>query len=67
MPAADRFMLDLGGQSVPVKASEGGAGVGLVVTATPPAGSFFSEKHFSGVRYEPIAITTSSNDARLIV
>jgi len=60
----ERFILDLGGRSVPVKASEGGARVGLVVTSAPSAGSIFSEKHLSGARYEPIVVTTSSNDTR---
>jgi hypothetical protein len=61
-----RFILELGGQfeQVQVKAIEGGARVGVVLTAAPAAGSFFSEKHLSGVRYEPIAITNSFSDAR---
>jgi len=58
------FVLELEGQTVPVKSVEGGAIVGVVVTAAPAAGSHFREKHISGVRYEPISITASSRRQR---
>jgi hypothetical protein len=58
------FFLELEGQSVPVKSIEGGAPVGVVVTAAPAAGGHFREKHLSGVRFEPIAIAASSRRAR---
>ena len=58
------FFLELEGQSVPVKSIEGGAPVGVVLTAAPAAGAHFREKHLSGVRFEPIAIAASSRRAR---
>ena len=58
------FFLELEGQSVPVKSIEGGAPVGVVLTAAPAAGTHFREKHLSGVRFEPIAIAASSRRAR---
>jgi hypothetical protein len=58
------FVLELEGQSLPVKSIEGGAAVGVVVVSTPSAGSHFREKHLSGVRFEPIAIATSSRRPR---
>src|SRR5262245_11064201 len=58
------FILELEGQSVPVKSIEGGAAVGVVMTAAPAAGAHFREKHLSGVRFEPIAIAASSRRAR---
>jgi len=58
------FLLELDGQSVPVKSIEGGAAVGVVLTAAPAAGAHFREKHLSGVRFEPIAIAASSRRAR---
>ena len=58
------FLLELEGQSVPVKSIEGGAPVGVVLTAAPAAGAHFREKHLSGVRFEPIAIAASSRRAR---
>jgi hypothetical protein len=68
MPAtsatAGSFFLELEGQSVPVKSIEGGAPVGVVLTAAPAAGAHFREKHLSGVRFEPIAIAASSRRAR---
>ena len=68
MPAASvttgSFFLELEGQSVPVKSIEGGAPVGVVLTAAPAAGAQFREKHLSGVRFEPIAIAASSRRAR---
>jgi hypothetical protein len=36
----------------------------VVVVSTPSAGSHFREKHLSGVRFEPIAIATSSRRPR---
>ena len=58
------FVLELEGQSVPVKAIEGGAPVGVVLTSASTTGTQFREKHLSGVRYEPIAIAASSRRAR---
>jgi hypothetical protein len=58
------FVLELEGQSVPVKSIEGGAAVGVVVIAAPAAGAHFREKHLSGVRYEPIALVASSRRPR---
>jgi hypothetical protein len=58
------FFLELEGQSVRVKSIEGGAPVGVVLTAAPAAGAHFREKHLSGVRFEPIAIAASSRRAR---
>jgi hypothetical protein len=60
LPEIEKFVLDLGGEVVQVNSIEGGAAAGVVVAAAPAAGSFFREKHLSGVRYEPIAITVSS-------
>jgi hypothetical protein len=60
LPGTEKFVLELGGQSVYVKSIEGGAAAGVVVLAPPAAGSFFREKHLSGMRFEPIAITVSS-------
>ena len=57
------FMLDLGGQFVPVKSIEGGAAVGVVV-GSPAGASPFREKHLAGVHYEPIAIAASFGSAR---
>ena len=68
MPAASvttgSFFLELEGQSVPVKSIEGGAPVGVVLTAAPATGAHFRDKHLSGVRFEPIAIAASSRRAR---
>ena len=58
------YRLELGGQSLSVNAIEGGAPVGLVVSAPPTGGSPFREKHLAGVRYEPIAIAASFGSAR---
>jgi hypothetical protein len=58
------YRLELGGQSVPVNAIEGGAPVGLVVSGPPTGGSPFREKHLAGLRYEPIAIAASFGSAR---
>jgi hypothetical protein len=58
------FILEVEGQSFPVKSIEGGAAVGVVMTAAPAAGAHFREKHLSGVRFEPIAIAASSRRAR---
>jgi hypothetical protein len=44
------FMLDLGGQFIPVKSTEGGAAVGVVVDS-PAGASHFREKHLAGVHY----------------
>jgi hypothetical protein len=60
------FILELEGQSVPVKSIEGGAAVGVVLTAAPAAGAHFREKHLSGVRFEPIAIAASSRRPRAL-
>jgi T4-like virus tail tube protein gp19 len=60
LPGTEKFVLNLGGESVHVKSIEGGAAACVVVAAAPAAGSFFREKHLSGVRYEPIAITVST-------
>jgi hypothetical protein len=54
------FVLELEGESVPVKSIEGWAAVGVVVIAAPSAGSRFREKHLSGVRFEPIVLAASS-------
>src|SRR5262245_42711677 len=68
MPAASAttgsFLLELEGQSVPVKSVEGGAAVGVVLTAAPAASAHFRENKISGVRFEPIAIAASSRRAR---
>ena len=68
MPAASAtagsFLLELGGESFPVTSLEGGAAVGVVLTAAPAAGAHFRGKHLSGVRFEPIAIVASSRRAR---
>jgi hypothetical protein len=65
MPATTgSFILEVDGQSVPVKSIEGGSAVGVVLTAAPAAGAHFREKHLSGVRFEPIAIAASSRRAR---
>jgi hypothetical protein len=58
------LFLELEAQFVPVKSIEGGALVGVVLTAAPAARAHFREKHLSGVRYEPIAIAASSRRAR---
>jgi hypothetical protein len=56
-------MLDLEGQLLPVKSTEGGAPVGVVVSS-PAGASHFREKHLAGVQYEPIAIVASFGSAR---
>jgi T4-like virus tail tube protein gp19 len=63
LPGTEKFVLELGGQTVHVNSIDGGAATGVVVPGAPATGSFFREKHISGVRYEPITITVSSRIA----
>ena len=65
-PSTGSFMLELGGQFMPVKSIEGGAPVGVVVSSSAPSPNapHFREKHLSGVKYEPIAIEAPFGSAR---